>query len=278
MKLKYKKIILLITMSTMLIGLCTFSLLAPITKSSANSGSKKAVQTQNQNVAVDTTAPSVTPSATSNPDVITLKQDAYPKINKLVEDYYNASVKCDMKALANLVTNIKHIDQDVLRAKYEFIEGFQNIQCYTVDGPVKGTYRVYVYSDLKIANIDTLAPGLIGLNVITAADGSLRINLGELDAANQAFIKKADSSDAVMKLNDTVTKKFNAALSQDKQLSDFYKKLEGMVAATPKTTNKDTNKDTGKATSKSGNKSTKKDTKKSTTKAKTTKNNTKTNN
>jgi hypothetical protein len=93
-----------------------------------------------------------------------------------------------------------------------------------LDGPKEGTYLVYVYSELKLKDIETLAPGLTRLFIITDDDGSLKVFFGA-DSEVEEFIKENDETDVVKKLVEKVETRMEEALSQDEDLREFNKAL-----------------------------------------------------
>lgn len=209
MKLKYKKAVLLVSMGTMFISLMAFSI---------GVGSKDAA-TNGKNGKTETVAPSVEPETD-----YTLTASADEKINELVKSYFKASVAADMETLADLVTNIEYVSEQQLKIKYEYVEEVKNIECHVMDGPEDGSYLTYVYSELKIKDIDTLAPGLSRFYIVTGEDGRLKVFFGA-DSEIEAFIAKADASEEVQKLAQKVQTRLNEALTSDETLMEFNKKL-----------------------------------------------------
>ena len=109
MKLKYKGIIIAITMGAMLLGAFTFSLLP----------GKKNVPANGANV--------VTGSAIDYEGTATLKKNAYPEINLLIEQYFDAKMRVDMPSLQGLVSDIKQVNSNKLSAQLEYVEKIQNM-------------------------------------------------------------------------------------------------------------------------------------------------------
>ena len=213
MKVKYKRIVFTITMGTMLIGCITLSMGIPSEKREKQKTSVK----QEQNLVSDTAEEEVT---------YELEENQYPEINELVKAYLDARQQCDMDALSGLVSDISHIDEENLRKRSEYIEGYQNICCYTMKSPQDGGYLVFVYSEVKFLNINTPAPGLLSLYVTQTEDGSYVVYLGKLDGDLQEFTDSAMQSEKVQNLLDTVDQKLKQAIVSDKDLRDFYQKLE----------------------------------------------------
>ena len=220
MKFKYKKIVLLLSFFTMFIGLVIFSMIPE---------SKPKTQKVSQGQA--------TVDSKLKGDY--LKEDKIPKINELIRKYFDAKMTVDMDEMSTLVSDISQIDTRKLQAQLTYVEGIQNIKCYTIEGPTDGTYRVYVYHEMKLKNINTPAPALTGLYVTEASDGNFVIYRSTLDKDAQAFIEAADQSKKSKDLADKVRKKLEEAIASDGDLKNFYNMLEqgtqdpGSVQPTP---------------------------------------------
>lgn len=213
MKLKYKRIVFTIMLGTMLIGCITLSMGSTPGKNEKQKTSQKA----EKNLSADTGEEEVT---------YELEENQYPEINELVKEYLDARQQCDMDALSGLVSDISHIEEEQLRKRSEYIEGYQNIACYTMKSPQEGGYLVFVYSEVKFLNINTPAPGLLSLYVTQTEDGSYVVYLGELDGDLQEFTDTAMQSEKVQNLLDTVDQKLKQAIASDADLKDFYQKLQ----------------------------------------------------
>jgi len=164
-----------------------------------------------------------------------LVKDAIPEINQLITDYYSAMMAFDMDWMESLVSDISRVDQKLMRAKLEYIESISNIMCYTTEGPTEGTYRVYVYYDLKLRGIDTLAPALSAMYLSQSSDGNYVIYLSEVDDDAQEFIDEADASIDVQLLSSLVSERFNNVINSDEAMKEFYTMMEAAMNNTSQT-------------------------------------------
>lgn len=239
MKLKYKKIILVISMSTMAIGLVTLSIMKPSVKTSSGteevanlkvtkevtSTAKDTKDLAKDNV-TDSTKPTSSEASTANTgDKNKLQKDTFPKINELVQNYLSALVKCDMDTLSKYVTDTDTIDLKTLQKQSEYIEDYKNIECYTLNGKVEGSYIVYVYEELKIIGIDTLAPGMIRLYITTTEDGKLYIASGTTDDDTSNYINSTSKNEEVIELIKSVNLKLTEAQASDADLKKFINNI-----------------------------------------------------
>lgn len=154
-----------------------------------------------------------------------LEENKYPEVNQVVEKYLNASVLADMDTLSTIVSNADHIDSEALKEKYRYVEGYENISCYTIKSPEEGGYRVYVYAEIKLSGIDTLAPGLSTLYVTQTDQGDYCVYLDVLNQEVQEFIDKADESEPVKKLVEQVEYRYQEALSQSGELKKLQEQM-----------------------------------------------------
>jgi len=219
MKLKYKKIILLVSLGTMVIGCVTLSV-----------GNTSKKQTK-PNVAVEEEVDILgkdfdSESYSTSGEEMVLEKDKYPEVNKLVQDYYDAQLTVDTDKLAKLVTDSLNIDEAELRHQSEMIQGYKNIECYTIKGKAKGSYFVYVYNEVKLTGVDTLAPGLNGLYLVPDESGKLRVFNGTMDSDTLDYKEKVDSCEGVEKLISATNTRYLEAMQSDHELYEFYQGAE----------------------------------------------------
>ena len=181
MRLKYKKLIVIFSLAIMLIGLGTFSLIAPSVDFSFGGGSA---------------ANSATGSA-----IAALSDDEIESdITTLIKNYLDAKQKVSMDEMKECVSDISKIDEKRLVTEAEYIEEYKNIECTICDdGLSDGIFRVYVYYEAKIYDIDS---------------------------KDQRAIDKLDNSDEIKKKIDSVQKKLEDIVSKNADVRDFYQMLE----------------------------------------------------
>ncbi len=241
MKLKYKKMIIVVTMCTMGIGLVTFSLTSPKSKSSTaveetgsileNSEKDQAEKDLEDVTDVASTEGTVSPEPIAAVDakseeVELLEKDAYTNINKLMKKYLKAKLKGEISGFEKLVNDTSIIDIDDLQRKTKYIESYENITCYTRKGPEPDSYVVYAYHEVKFTGIDTLAPAMNEFYVKTNEAGDVYIYLGEIDEETEAFFTDVRNSEEVMELIYSVNDELQLAVDGDTALAEFYAKLE----------------------------------------------------
>lgn len=224
MRLRYKKLIIFFTLAIMLIGMGTFSIVAP----NVEFGIGKSL--------------SGTKNATSGSIFSMSDSDVESAITTLIKDYFTAKQSVDMDALSECVSDISNVDEKRLVTEAEYIEKYKNIECTILnDGLDEGCYRVYVYSEAKIYDIDTLVPSLAALYVVADDNGKFTIYLSSIDQKAKKAIDKLDNSDMVKKKIDTVQKKLEDIVSKNADVRDFYQMLESSSESAVDSTEDNTN-------------------------------------
>lgn len=242
MKLKHRKLILIISLSAMGIGLIAFS----VANGKKNNSAKEALD-QTAVVANASSAPEVTPeesqmptatlevtpeitqepteTPTPTPEPNPLEECSDKAINKTIKSFLTAKLKGKKKTLKKLVTDSSYINMDDIQKKTEFIESYNKIKVYTKKAKGDVDYVAFVYFEMKIASINTKAPGLIMLNLKKDGD-TYKIVLGDISDETASAISEINESDDVQDLIEKVNVKLTKAVKKDKDLADFCSRLD----------------------------------------------------
>ncbi len=173
-----------------------------------------------------------------------LQENKYPEVNELIANYRKAFKEGDTDLLKKVYNSDQEINADVLTATSQIIEDYQNTQYYTKRGLNSGEYVVFVYDELKLADIKTLAPNLSVFYVKPADDGTLYIYRGdynaatgsfEYDEATQNYINQLYQDQDVMDLISTVNTKMDSACANDSSLMAFMQKVRSKTTVTSTT-------------------------------------------
>lgn len=213
MPMKYKKFIFLFTFGIMLIVLGTFSIIFPDFHFQIN----RSEEHHPVKIASFGAIHSLNGKSEGN-----IRQE----LDSLVQRYYTAKQQVDMDTIAGCVSNVGHIDEKKLMTEAEYVEDYRNISCKILDGATSGAYRVYVYYDVKIFDIDTLIPSLNALYIKQDDQGSFKIYLDTLKSSEQKYIDRLDSSKQVQELVTSVQNQLRTVISQDSEVRGFYEMLE----------------------------------------------------
>lgn len=159
-----------------------------------------------------------------------LEKDAYPEVNNLVKQYYQALVEGDIDTIKSIKNYTDAEEELKVVKKSEFIEGYPVITVYTKKGPEEGSYVAYVQYEVKFVNQDTTAPGLNTLYICTNEDGSLYINANELEENVVEYLKSISVQNDVVDLFNTVQVAYNDIKTQNEELSTFLDELPNLLA------------------------------------------------
>ena len=193
MKLKYKKLVIIISAATLLLGFFILTLIP------SGSGSK---------------ASDATLEVSDDPD-----------INNLILSYFTAKRTVDVDAFETIVSDSSQINRAKLTAMAAYVEDYRNIECYVIADEDNSSFRVYVKYDLK-KNIDTLAPSLSAFYITKTSDDQYIIYLSALDEVQEDFINSADENEAVKTLTDEVQQALNDAINSDSVFKQLYQRMD----------------------------------------------------
>ncbi|MBO5199148.1 MAG: hypothetical protein J6B85_11630 [Lachnospiraceae bacterium] len=245
MKLKYTKWMIALTMTAMGVGMTAFSfeqpkveLPAATTLESENLEAKLADEEFGEiqksgfaavpQTEANSTGPAVMnvePETEPAPIDVPLEENLDAQIDELIEQYLSAKLVCDIEEFEGLVTDTDLIELDKLQRKTEYVETYENVENYIKPAEGDIDYIVYVYQELKITSIDTLAPALDEILIRYDESGTPRIVLGEISDETANYIAEARQTDEVEELITQVGEKLTEALESDEALAEFYSKL-----------------------------------------------------
>lgn len=152
-------------------------------------------------------------------------------IVSLISTYFQAKRDVDMELMEPLVSDINQIDQEKLITQAEYVEDYQNLSCYSLENEDNGALRIYVRYDMKLKNINTLAPCLSGLYVTMGSDGKNVIYLSALDANEEEFILAADKNSHVSDLQKEVAAQLQGAIDADEAFRQLYQRMDQEISA-----------------------------------------------
>ena len=283
MRFKYKKIIISASFSIMLLGMVVFT-----TKKSVATGTESATgvvrdttsvvdnesshatgSNSSSGVALGVGSSASTSSAsneeTKNTDnssnaagISILMKNAYPEVNKLVEEYLEARLKVDKAEITKLVDNVNYAGIEELPKIMKNFESIKLDDCYTIDGPEESAKMVYAKTEIKIKGIDTTASSIDGFYVRADEGGDYKIILSPLPDEVQKIIDEDIKRDDVSALLSDVNTQFAREIKSDNKLADFFSKLQNREAGSNEEIKVSDGKDDAKSTKQKKEKSGKK--------------------
>lgn len=200
MKMQYKKLIIIISVATLLIGFFILTLIP------GGKGGEKA----------------------SDADLL-LNEN--PEINNLITEYFTAKKTVDMEAFESIVSDVNQIDRAKFSAMAAYVEDYQNINCYVIESPEGNGFRVYAKYDMKLKNIETLAPSLTAFYVTMTSDNKYIIYFSALDEVQENFLQSADQNEGFKQLVDEVQKALDDALAADPTFKQLYQRMDREIKA-----------------------------------------------
>ena len=171
------------------------------------------------------------------------KVDAYPEVNELIKDYFDAYVVADFEKLESVVSSMSDMEKSYITAMSQFYEQYQNIKCYTKQGLSKDSYIVSACFDIKFVNQDVTAPSMVLFYVQTDEEGTLYINnlysdfnmkYAELAINKNVYtaLIKYTTQDDYLELFNKVETDFNNLIKENTQI---YQLTKRMIPATRQT-------------------------------------------
>lgn len=219
MKFKYKKFIYVGTFSIMFLGMMLFST-GPLLNSKPKEGLEVAKETLKSEQAQEE---KVGQTASSSGE---LKRDAYPEVNQLVQDYFEAKLQVDKEKIETCVDNLEFVGMTSLPKKVKEIEKIEDLVCYTLDGPEEDSYIVYAYHEVKFKNISTKSTSLDGYYIKKDGSGKLKIILSPLSEEVQKIINENSKREDVAALISDVNTKLKNEIKSDKQLAELLNNMK----------------------------------------------------
>lgn len=177
-------------------------------------------------------------SGSSDGEVMTVGEDsgsskdsfemnAYPEVNALITQYFNASASCDFTVLDQIVNSLNDTDKTVIQRKSEYVESYNTVTIYTRLCPQEGSYLVFATYKIKFVNKDTQVPGLETLYVRTADDGKMYIYNGDVEPEVSSFINTVVNGNEAKELMQNVNEEYINILATDADILAFIEKFEG---------------------------------------------------
>ena len=255
MRFKYKKIIISASFSIMLLGMVLFTTKKSVATgtesetgvvrdttsvvnnesshtpgSSSSSGSPLGVDSSVSTSSASNEETKETDSSNNAAGISILMKNAYPEVNKLVEEYLEARLKVDKAEISKLVDNVNYAGIEELPKIMKNFESIKLDDCYTIDGPEENAKMVYAKTEIKIKGIDTTASSIDGFYVRADEGGDYKIILSPLPDEVQKIIDADIKRDDVSALLSDVNTQFAREIKSDNKLADFFSKLQNREA------------------------------------------------
>lgn len=157
------------------------------------------------------------------------RRDGVPGILALMEAYFQARELADAEAM-NQIYGIGEVSAQALeeqstrmRSNSKYIQGFENIATYVMDGEDANSWLVYAVADINFYSSKTRAPMILWCYVTVDGEGNYHImNDRDLSSKARQLIDEANHSQEVRKLAADVNRRLREALTSDENLNRVY--------------------------------------------------------
>ena len=200
---------------------------APAGEASAESAGQTAAETAAETLEAAESKAAAPLSESYDPSAYELQQDAVPELLALVQSYCEAKEDCDPVLLARVfgVDSMTEEEEAAQREKMELVEasvkGYENISCYSIEGPEPDTYVIFPYFEIRFRETDVRMPQLTWGYARKGADGQYYIE-AEADGEIQACIALAGQQEDAARLMEQVKQQQQAAVESDAYLQEIY--------------------------------------------------------
>lgn len=160
-----------------------------------------------------------------------LEKDAYPEVNNLVKQYYQALADGDLETIRSIKSSTDDKEEIIITEKSKYLEAYPMITVYTKKGPEEGSFVAYAQYEVKMYDHETTIPGINTLYICQKDDGTYFIN-EDVTQETLDYIKVVTAHNDVIDLYNTVQVQYNEVLTADEELSAFLTALpEDLKAA-----------------------------------------------
>lgn len=184
--------------------------------SSAVSGNKDKTEQ-----GTEETQPVAEEAAEETVDENPLEVDAYEDINELLLIYFHGLSTGDIPMVEEVVDVLTDEEKQTIEKKKDYIESYNDITCYTQKGLEEGSYVVFASYEMKIYNIETPAPGIMALYVMTNEDGNLYIFNGEAPEELTNYVLELAAEEEVAAVIADVDARYQQLVAEDEDLGKF---------------------------------------------------------
>lgn len=145
-------------------------------------------------------------------------------IHTLVSSFIDAAyIKADMEQVKLYVDDVTNINVDKYKNRQKYIESYQNIKCYKLESAIENSYIVFVTYDMKLYNIDTLAPSAEQVIVkYNEADGKYYIHNMTVGEELDGYIAAGSKIERISEISADVEKRLEEALANDEDLKKVF--------------------------------------------------------
>lgn len=162
-----------------------------------------------------------------------LEVDAYEEINAVVAAYLDGRAAGDVEAVRSVVDVLTDEEAEEIELKSAYIESYENKVCYTKKGLEGDSFIVFVAYDMKIRDIETLAPGILPLYVCRGEDGAYYIFNDDVSEELSAYVLELKDEEELAAIIADIWTRYEEAMAQDPDLANFVAVIDESQEAPP---------------------------------------------
>lgn len=157
---------------------------------------------------------------------VPLEENAYPEVNSLLATYYEALSQGDVETIKSISIDSFTREQELaIEKRSDYIESYNDLDCYTKQGPQEGSYVVYASYMLKFTELDAEVPGVSPFLVLTQADGTMKLCISNVDEEQKEYLEEISVQDDVVYLMNSVQVKFNETQEDNEGMKEFLNQM-----------------------------------------------------
>ena len=153
-----------------------------------------------------------------------LLENAYPEINELIGRYYQAAAVGDIETINSLRDFSEQTELLQIQEKSKYLEGYEDINCYTKQGPEEDSFVVYVTYYAKFSEVEQRVCGL-NTYVVCRNESGYYIHDCTGDEAMREYRTSVTKQDDVVDLFNRVQVEYNETVTGNEELAAFLTEL-----------------------------------------------------
>ena len=176
----------------------------------------------------ETESKSSNPSETiADPSQYPLQQDALLELTGLIQSYCEAKEECDPDLLAwvfdmeDWSEEQKNEERNRMELVKASIKGYENISCYSIQGPEENSYVIFPYYEIRYRETETLMPTFSWGYAKMNAEGRYYMVQETSDIVND-YIRKVGEKPELKAVMAQILTRQQEAIASDEVLQRIY--------------------------------------------------------
>lgn len=154
-----------------------------------------------------------------------LEIDAHQEVNDVIFKYFHGLSTGDIPLVEDVVDVLTEDEIKTIETKKEYVEAYRHLICYTKKGLEEGSYVAFVSYDMKILNIETLAPGMLPLYLRQDEAGNYYIFNGDASGELESYVLELAAQEDIAAIIADTQARYEEALTQDPALAEFDSRM-----------------------------------------------------